>query len=138
MLIVDSVIAVAAPPIDIWYLENVNHSAQIPLESGAALVAVVTFVGIWLIQRYWSGGDALTDMRSAISGSFIVVYLVILSWSAFFPPGFNTGILDYLSSTFISNFTVLTGVVVGFYFTTTAASYIATHKRADENRRRTS
>lgn len=73
MFAIDSVAAVAAPPINTWYLHTQGTGAQVPLESGAALIAVTTFVGIWLIQRQRSSSDILVDMRSAIAGSFILV-----------------------------------------------------------------
>jgi hypothetical protein len=128
MFAIDSVAAVAAPPINTWYLHTQGTGAQIPLESGAALIAVTTFAGIWLIQRQRSSSDTLVDMRSAIAGSFILVYMVMVVWSAFFAYG-NSGQLNILSSTLITNFTVLAGVVIAFYFATSAASAIAADRR---------
>lgn len=129
MFAIDSVAAVAAPPINTWYLHTQGTGAQIPLESGAALIAVTTFVGIWLIQRQRSSSDTSVDMRSAIAGSFILVYMVMVVWSAFFAYG-NSGQLNVLSSTLITNFTVLAGVVVASYFTASAASAIAADRRS--------
>jgi hypothetical protein len=59
-------------------------------------------------------------MRDAISGAAIVVYLVVFSWVAFFPPGYNTGPLNTLTLTLITNFTVIIGIVVTFYLGTIA------------------
>lgn len=125
---IDSTAAVAAPPINTWYLHTQRSGAQVPLESGAALIAVTTFVGIWLIQRQRSFSDTLGDMRAAIAGSFILVYLVIVVWSAFFAYG-NAGPLNVLSSTLITNFTVLTGVVIASYFATATANTIAASRQ---------
>jgi hypothetical protein len=132
MLAVDSVAAVAAPPINTWYLHTQRTGAQVPLESGAALIAVTTFIGICFIQRKRSSSDTLVDMRSAIAGSFILVYLVMVVWSAFFAYG-NSGQLNVLSSTLITNFTVLAGIVIGFYFTTSAATSIAASRRGGKH-----
>jgi hypothetical protein len=57
-------------------------------------------------------------MRDAISGAIIAVYLVVFGWVAFFPPGYNTGPLNTLTSTLITNFTVISGIVITFYFGT--------------------
>jgi hypothetical protein len=127
LLLLDGVIAAAAPPIDIWYLHSQNTGGQVPLESGAAFIGVTAFTGIWLLERRRHNRSSLNEMRSAIAGSFIIVYLVILSWSAFFPARYNIGAINSLTSRFTTNFTVLTGVVVGFYFTTTAAVQIIGH-----------
>ena len=60
-------------------------------------------------------------MRDAIAASFVVTYLVMVAWSAFFnstenmDPG-GRAVLAPLTQTLISNFIILTGLVVGFYF----------------------
>jgi hypothetical protein len=132
VLIIDCAVAVAAPFIDNWYVtSHVPTRPDIPLQAGAALVAVVTFVGVWAIQRSRGAVEIVSEMRDAISAAVIVVYLIILSWSAFFPRiGSAGGVLNPLTSTFITNFTALTGVVVGFYFTTTAATQIAAQRNS--------
>jgi hypothetical protein len=132
MFAIDSVAAVAAPPINTWYLHTQGSGVQVPLESGAALIAVTTFVGIWVIQRRRSSSDTLVEMRSAIAGSFILVYLVMVGWSAFFAYG-SSGPLNTLSNTLITNFTVLTGVVIASFFASSAASSIAAGRQ--ENKR---
>jgi hypothetical protein len=58
-------------------------------------------------------------MRDAIAAAFVVTYLVIVGWSAFF--NYLTDVtqqsaLSPLTSSLITNFTALTGVVVGSYF----------------------
>jgi drug/metabolite transporter (DMT)-like permease len=132
ILVVDCIVAVAAPFIDNWYVtSHTPPRPDIPLQAGAGLIAVVTFVGIWVIQRSRVNVEIVSEMRDAISAAVIVVYLVILSWSAFFPRiSSSGGVLNPLTSTFITNFTALTGVVVGFYFTTTAATQIAAQRRS--------
>jgi polyferredoxin len=119
LVVVNCIVAVGAPIIDIWYIHNIDP-AQVPFEAGAGLIAVTTFFGIWIIQRELDVGDHLTAMRDAISGAAIVVYLVVFSWVAFFPPGYNTGPLNTLTLTLITNFTVIIGIVVTFYLGTIA------------------
>ena len=86
VLIIDGLIAVGAPFFDVWYVRYVFHPSapDIPLQAGAALIAVVTFVGVWLIQRLRPNVGPVSEMRDAIAAAVVVVYLVILGWSSFF------------------------------------------------------
>lgn len=128
LIAVNCVTAVAAPITDIWYIHHIDP-AQVPFEAGAALIAITTFLGIWVIQREQYVNDMLTGMRDAISGAVIAVYLVVFSWVAFFPPGYNTGPLNTLTSTLITNFTVISGIVVTFYFGTIAYLQISARRQ---------
>ena len=131
MVMIDASTAVAAPILDtLWFRYQISN-ADIPLQCGAALIAVITFVGVWLIQRSRTAVEPASEMRDAISASVIVVYLVILCWSTFFPrlnPSNHTT-LNPLTSTFITNFTAVTGIVIGFYFTSVTATQIAAHRQ---------
>lgn len=60
-------------------------------------------------------------MRSAIAGTIVLVYLVLLGIVAFFSPSGTEGLkLHELTQTFVTNFTTLIGVVVAFYFGSSA------------------
>ena len=98
------------------------------LMTGAAVIAVSTFLGVWLLQRHEAAGHhARNSMRDGIAAAFVVTYLVIVAWAAFFsyypiapseagahpPPPLQ---LPPLTQALIGNFTILTGVVVGGYF----------------------
>ena len=137
VLIIDGLIAVGAPFFDVWYVRYVFHPSapDIPLQAGAALIAVVTFVGVWLIQRLRPNVGPVSEMRDAIAAAVVVVYLVILGWSSFFPTISKSSgeTLNPLTSTFITNFTALTGIVIGFYFTSTAATQIAARRSKATN-----
>lgn len=136
VLIVDALVAVLAPFVDIWYVRYTYkpEPPDIPLQAGVALIAVVTFLGVWTIQRRRTAIDTTSEMRDAITAAFIVVYLVILSWASFFPRITSSGgTLNPLTSTLITNFTAATGIVIGFYFTTTAATQIAAHRRKQQS-----
>lgn len=84
----------------------------------------MTFLGIWVIQRERAVVDTVSELRDAIAGTVVIVYVVILSWSTFFPRVNESLVLNSLTSTFITNFTALTGIVVGIYFASTAAAQI--------------
>lgn len=131
VLAVDAIVAVATPFVDIWYVRYTYRPEppDVPLQAGVALIAVVTFLGVWTIQRRRPQADITSEMRDAIAAAVVVVYLVILSWSTFFPRiTTSSGTLNPLTSTLITNFTALTGIVIGFYFSATAATNIAQHR----------
>ena len=52
-------------------------------------------------------------MREAITSSIVVVYLVLLSWTAFIP---LSGKQSDISRALVSNFTWAVSVVIAFYF----------------------
>ena len=123
---VDLAVAVGAPLWNYYFTRD-----DIPLQAGAAVIAVTTFTSVWLIQRSRAYGNPTTDsMRDAIAASFVVTYLVMVAWSAFFNYAVNVdqgrqAVLAPLTQTLISNFTILTGLVVGFYFGTDAVKQVA-------------
>jgi hypothetical protein len=63
LVVVNCIVAVGAPIIDIWYIHNIDP-AQVPFEAGAGLIAVTTFFGIWIIQR---------ELDEAYSGGLVEV-----------------------------------------------------------------
>jgi hypothetical protein len=127
VLIVDATVAVGAPIWDYYFTRS-----DIPLQVGAAVIAVVTFLGIWMVQHNLTGsGPETNSMRDAIAAAFVVTYLVIVGWATFL--GFYSGerqeTLNPLANTVLPSFTVLTGVVVGGYFGADAIKQV-THIRA--------
>jgi drug/metabolite transporter (DMT)-like permease len=139
VFIVDALVAVGAPFFDPWYLRYAFAKSppktDLPLSAGAALIAIVTFLGVWTIQsRRTKVNNLHHEMRDAITAAFIVVYLVILSWASFFPFTRSSGsTLNPLTSTLITNFTAATGIVIGFYFTTTSATQIAAQRKKQQD-----
>src|SRR5690242_11842963 len=112
---VNLAIAAAGP---VW---DRHSDTDMPLEMGAAVVAVWTFFMVWLIQRdpaYARENPASNPLRDAIAAAFVVTYLVIVGWTAFFHlfSSVDHPALAPLTQTFVTNFTFLTGVVVGSYF----------------------
>jgi hypothetical protein len=112
----DAVIAVCAP--------IVARAAETDaaLQVGTALIAVITFLGVWLIQRDpIDTPPSNTEVRDAIAAAFAITYLVMVGWTAFGNPGSQNASgqaqgLAPLTQMLTSHFTVLTGIVVGFYF----------------------
>jgi hypothetical protein len=85
---------------------------------------------VWLIQRdsvYGRENSTRNPIRDAIAAAFVVTYLLIVGWTAFFHL-YKQGQqyqLAPLTQTFVNNFTVLTGVVVGSYFGVDAVKQVA-------------
>jgi hypothetical protein len=87
-------------------------------------IGVITFLGI-LVLSHRSGhrGFSTGEMRSAIAATFMVVYFTMLGILMFF-----YGKLPEMAPTLIKNFTNLMGVVIAFYFGSTAVVEYATEK----------
>src|ERR1700687_4068565 len=125
LVVVNCTVAVGAPVWNYYFTRS-----DIALQAGAALVAVTTFTCVWLLQRSRKWGDPLADsMRDGIAASFVVTYLVMVGWAGFFNYSVSTDPaqldrLAPLTQQLIGNFTVLTGIVVGFYFGTDAVKAV--------------
>lgn len=101
-----------------------------PLSGALVATAVTAFVGLLALNQSRPDRWKLTEsvMRSTIAGSMILVYLVLLGIVAFFSSGPEQ--LPGITQTFVSNFTMLIGVVVAFYFGTSAYVQV---KKAEES-----
>jgi hypothetical protein len=92
-----------------------------PLAAGTAAIGVVTFFGMLSIGggfEKMTGKETKDRIRDAIAATFIVVYVVLLGLLAF--GVFVTGQKPSpIADTLVTNFTVLMGVVIAFYFGTT-------------------
>ncbi|MGF6889247.1 hypothetical protein ABIA39_000339 [Nocardia sp. GAS34] len=118
MIGIDGVTAVGAPAWNYFF-----QRSEVPLQAGAAVVAVTTFTCVWLIQREAGSKSPATtnSMRDAIAAGFVVTYLLMVGWSAFFAYSVHTNLQDVdqlqpLTKTLIDNFTWLTAAVVLSYF----------------------
>jgi hypothetical protein len=111
LVVGDLLVAIAAPASAV----GLNPDSYWPLQIGAALIGVWTFLMVWMIQH---GADASerrrTAVRDAIAAAFVTTYLVIVSWSVFSRLATNQDVanLDPLAVTLVSHFTYLTGIVV--------------------------
>jgi amino acid transporter len=109
LVAVDVAVAVAAP------VTAAALSTYCPLQIGAALVGVWTFLMVWRIQHGNSERERKrTAVRDAIVSAFVASYLVIVGWSLFArtESGHLAGNLDPLAQTLLAHFTYLTGIVV--------------------------
>jgi len=116
---IDFASATAAPIAD-----HFEPSTDVSLMCGASGAGIATFFGLCLYGI--SANQAAWEyLRDAIAGSFVVVYILTVAWSSFIGvysgPDDGSKLLP-ISEAFVNNFTGLTGVVVGFYFTTDVIS----------------
>lgn len=85
---------------------------------GAGLLIVITFYGIWIHQRDDRKLPPAEAMRDAIAATVVLLYLVLVSWATFFAPGPRGLLPDQL----LASLTTVTGIVIAFYFISTAAA----------------
>jgi hypothetical protein len=86
---------------------------------GAGLLILITFYGIWIHQRDDRKLPPAEAMRDAITATVVLLYLVLVSWATFFAPGPTR---DLLPDQLLASLTTVTGVVIAFYFISTAAA----------------
>ncbi|WP_102417562.1 hypothetical protein [Mycobacterium sp. 4858] len=111
LVVVDVVVAAGAPLWDQYFTKS-----DAALQVGAAVIAVATFLGVWLLQRHAGAGRSdRNSMRDGIAAAFVVTYLVIAGWAAFLITSEGRH-LSALAENVVPNFTVLTGIVIGGYF----------------------
>jgi hypothetical protein len=93
---------------------NLGFGVSVLAVSG---IGVITFLGI-LVLSHRSGhrGFSTGEMRSAMAATFMVVYFTMLGVLMF-----CYSELPLMAPTLIKNFTYLMGVVIAFYFGSTAA-----------------
>jgi hypothetical protein len=106
---VDLTAAVAAP------IASMCLKAYWPLQVGAAVVGVWTFLLVWIIQHGAADSDRnRTAVRDAIVSAFVTTELMIVSWSVFSRLGTekDAASLDPLAQTLLAHFTYLTGIVI--------------------------
>lgn len=98
----------------------------------AVAVALITFFGFLHLgmRTNKSGLIADSDMRTSITAAIIVSYLTIMGMAIFF--GENAGKMPPISQTLLTNFTSIVGVVIAFYFGSTAYVDAQKHKKAGE------
>ncbi len=95
-------------------------------------IGVITFLGILMLVNYLSKSAALDkgEMRKAIAGSFIAVYFALVSLLTF--TGFSPS-SEKLAETIIGHFTYLVGIVVIFYFGSSAVREYLKMKKKGQN-----
>jgi len=87
---------------------------------GAISIALCTFFGFLLIEVRSNSEIKFSSesFRIAITSSVIVVYLYVVGLTIFFRSWSEN--IQPLTQTMITNFTTIVGVVIAFYFTSSA------------------
>ena len=87
-----------------------NHA---PLGWAVGASAVIIFVGFLAMSQ----GDMTARIRIAMAATFVITYFVLLGMVTFLSqPAEGARTTTEVSNALITNFTVLMGVVVAFYF----------------------
>jgi phospholipase/lecithinase/hemolysin len=98
------------------YVDAIGFAAA---TAGAVfVVVVVTFLGLLSIAQ---------NIKDAIAAAFVVVYFTMILLIVFANVGNEAG-ADSLLRQIISNFTTLTGVVVGSYFAAVAVQTVSNNR----------
>ena len=93
------------------------------------LIALTTFYGFLRLSAPGETEWALTTekLRNAIAASLIITYLVLMAIAVFF--AHQTGELPAITRSMINSFTAIVGVVIAFYFGSSAYIQAKQEKR---------
>ncbi len=96
-----------------------NHPAFIAMT--VALTSIFTFFGVLSLPISGGSSEGITEsgLRAAIATALIVQYILLISISAFANGPANER-ANPISQTLIANFTVVIGIVLAFYFGSSA------------------
>jgi hypothetical protein len=95
--------------------------------------AATCFFGLLILTQTKDEEWVLTEetMRTAIAGTIVVVYLVLVGIVAFFVVGPTN--LPGITQTMVTNFTTIVGIVIAFYFG--ASAYVqAQREKSDRSK----
>jgi hypothetical protein len=111
-------------------LSGLLHSSRF-LALAVVLVGVVTFFGILLMQLNERGQRAFSEraMRLAITAALVVAYITLVGTTVFFGEGY--GRMPQLADTVLGSFTTVVGLVMAFYFGTSA--YVEGREKKSES-----
>lgn len=100
--------------------------------------AAMCFFGLLFLTQKDDKHWQLTEetMRTAIAGTIVVVYLVLVGIVAFFVVGPGPEDVPGITQTMVTNFTTVVGVVVAFYFG--ASAYVQAQREKTDSRKRES
>jgi hypothetical protein len=102
------------------YLHDQYDNWRVPLAFSVIAAALITF--FWFVS--WkpsrSSGSASEEgvMRRAITASIVVEYLILVGLFVFWKSDATT--LPAITQVFVTNFTAVVGIVIAFYFGTSA------------------
>jgi protein-S-isoprenylcysteine O-methyltransferase Ste14 len=97
--------------------------------------ASMCFFGLLFLTQKDDEHWQLTEetMRTAIAGTIVVVYLVLVGIVAFFVVGPGPRDLPGITQTMITNFTTVVGIVIAFYFG--ASAYVQAQREKTDSRK---
>ncbi len=104
------------------------------LSAGLAGTVVVTFIG--LIDYAGRAPDSKFTLREVIASTLILTYMLLIAYTAFFgdrPVG-EGGQQPKITTDLVNNFTTIIGIVVAFYFGSSAFERVAEARHADPAR----
>ncbi len=109
----------------VYMAETIGRDS--PLSVALAAVAIVSFLSLLRIQKSDANAALFTEasMRSAIAGSIVIEYLTLIALVAFFREAPDE--IHPVTQMMINNFTTIVGIVIAFYFGSSA--YIQSRKK---------
>jgi hypothetical protein len=110
------------------YWENEGGTLA-PVSWSVAIAAIATFF-VFLYAFAPNKTPTKTAFRNALTATFTVTYFILLGLFVFFHSDSDP---SSISTTLVTNFTFLMGVVIAFHFGTTAYETAAQVKAAAEN-----
>ncbi len=95
---------------------SIKWDSDAPLSVVVVASGVISFIVLLTLTQTdkdrWEISES--SMRTAIAGTIVIVYLVLVGIVAFFKVG--PASLPPISQTLVTNFTTIVGVVIAFYF----------------------
>jgi len=112
--VVMAVLIIAANGIGIYLNYKGYHTA--PQAVALVATAMIAFAGLLVMGQAESGEITDAAMRTAIAGTVVTEYLVLMAIVVLYPPVDKAGEMPSLSNQMLASFTNTTGLVVAFYF----------------------
>ena len=95
------------------------YTSRAPLAFGTVAVGVITFFYFALSDRS-SATDGGERFRNAIASAIVIQYLVMVGFTGYFVTTEQKAQLDPITSSLITSFTSIVGIVIAFYFGSSA------------------
>ncbi len=117
----------------VWLSKHYN--SNYPIKFAAPALGVITFFTMLSVTTDTSATKVVSDssMRSAITAALVVMYMVLVGHGVFIiGKDAADQALSPMAQTFLTSFTSIVGVVVAFYFGTSA--YIEVQSRKYNSR----
>lgn len=121
LLLFVGIILTAVVPLSLMSLDFFSELKDMLLTFTLIATPLVSFLGfIWLGEAFLYLEPSLGVFRTAITAAVITEYFVLLALSIFLADQTTTNILQ---EKLVDNFTTIVGVVIAFYFGSSAYAY---------------